>query len=255
MHRRVDGRPRQIRALTLNRGWRLGGRDDGDPAGRARASKLFRHRGPVTSTNSIRAILAACRQRGHRRRKFVGFLVTAARRCSPSRCTRGRYLQPGLLLLASARPKRADALHPFGYGRSRYFWSFVVAWCCSRSARCLLSTTATTRSPTGRAQLARGGFGHLGRGNRLGSLQLSHGDGRVAALKGNSSWWGSSALPAIPSCPWCCWKTPARSSAWCSRWRGRAHRRDRDPVWDGIGTIGIGVLLGLIAIVLMVEMH
>ncbi|MBO0863813.1 MAG: cation transporter, partial [Mycobacterium sp.] len=28
-----------------------------------------------------------------------------------------------------------------------------------------------------------------------------------------------------------------------------------DPVWDGVATLGIGVLLGLIAIILMVEMH
>ncbi len=28
-----------------------------------------------------------------------------------------------------------------------------------------------------------------------------------------------------------------------------------NPVWDGVGTVGIGLLLGVIAVVLMVEMH
>jgi divalent metal cation (Fe/Co/Zn/Cd) transporter len=28
-----------------------------------------------------------------------------------------------------------------------------------------------------------------------------------------------------------------------------------DPVWDGVGTIGIGLLLGVIAVILMIEMH
>ena len=61
--------------------------------------------------------------------KFVGFFLTGAASMlaeavhSVADC--GNQL---LLLLGSARSKReATSQHPFGFGRERYFWSFVVA--------------------------------------------------------------------------------------------------------------------------------
>jgi cation diffusion facilitator family transporter len=61
--------------------------------------------------------------------KFVGFLLT---RSAGLLAEAGHSLadtgNQALLLLGSSRAKReATAEHPFGFGRERYFWSFVVA--------------------------------------------------------------------------------------------------------------------------------
>jgi len=61
--------------------------------------------------------------------KFVGFAVTG----SAGMFAEGVHSladtgNQGLLLLGGRRASRqADQEHPFGYGRERYFWSFVVA--------------------------------------------------------------------------------------------------------------------------------
>src|SRR4051812_24764645 len=61
--------------------------------------------------------------------KFVGFALTASSamlaEAVHSVADTGNQL---LLLLGGHRAKKqATAEHPFGYGRERYFWSFVVA--------------------------------------------------------------------------------------------------------------------------------
>lgn len=61
--------------------------------------------------------------------KFIGFLITGAAsmmaECIHSLADSGNQ---GLLLLGGNRASRpADDKHPFGYGRERYFWAFVVA--------------------------------------------------------------------------------------------------------------------------------
>jgi cation diffusion facilitator family transporter len=61
--------------------------------------------------------------------KFVGFLIT---RSAGLLAEAGHSLadtgNQALLLLGSSRAKKAPtADHPFGYGRERYFWAFVVA--------------------------------------------------------------------------------------------------------------------------------
>lgn len=61
--------------------------------------------------------------------KFIGFLITGASsllaEAAHSAADTGNQ---GLLLLGMNRAKKErDVAHPFGYGRERYFWAFAVA--------------------------------------------------------------------------------------------------------------------------------
>src|SRR4029450_2495356 len=79
---------------------------------------------------SRRAILAAfLANLGIAIAKFVGFLITSSAgllaEAAHSLADTGNQ---ALLLLGGRRaPREADSQHPFGYGRERYFWAFVVA--------------------------------------------------------------------------------------------------------------------------------
>ncbi len=81
-------------------------------------------------SGSRRAVLAAfAANLGVAVAKFLGFAVTGAASLlaegihSVADCAN----QALLLLGASRSRRRASAAHPFGYGRERYFWAFVVA--------------------------------------------------------------------------------------------------------------------------------
>lgn len=61
--------------------------------------------------------------------KFVGFLITrSSSMLAESVHSLADSGNQGLLMLGGRRAARqADVRHPFGYGRERYFWAFVVA--------------------------------------------------------------------------------------------------------------------------------
>ncbi len=61
--------------------------------------------------------------------KFVGFLITgSSSMLAESVHSVADSGNQGLLALGGRRSKRkATPLHPFGYGRARYFWAFIVA--------------------------------------------------------------------------------------------------------------------------------
>src|SRR5437588_12509270 len=79
---------------------------------------------------SRRAIVAAfAANLGIAVAKFVGFAFTgAASMLAEAVHSVADTSNQGLLLLGSRRARRPPTPdHPFGYGRERYFWSFVVA--------------------------------------------------------------------------------------------------------------------------------
>ncbi|KAA0274863.1 MAG: cation diffusion facilitator family transporter [Acidobacteria bacterium] len=79
---------------------------------------------------SAGAILAAfLANMGIAATKLIGFLITGSSSLLAEAIhSVADSSNQGLLFLGGRRARRpATALHPFGFGRSRYFWSFVVA--------------------------------------------------------------------------------------------------------------------------------
>jgi cation diffusion facilitator family transporter len=82
------------------------------------------------SGHGTKAVLAALlANAGIALAKFGGFLITgSASMLAESVHSAADTGNQGLLLLGGKRARRAATpQHPFGYGRERYFWSFVVA--------------------------------------------------------------------------------------------------------------------------------
>lgn len=95
-------------------------------------SRAERHCGNVgaVTDGSKKAIIAAFfANLGIAIAKLIGFVITrSAGMLAESVHSFADTSNQGLLLLGGKRAAReADKEHPFGYGRERYFWSFVVA--------------------------------------------------------------------------------------------------------------------------------
>src|SRR5665648_347530 len=84
----------------------------------------------MSTAGSKRAIIAALvANAGIAVAKFIGYLITgSSSMLAESVHSVADTSNQGLLLLGGNRAKRAaTSEHPFGYGRDRYFYSFVVA--------------------------------------------------------------------------------------------------------------------------------
>jgi divalent metal cation (Fe/Co/Zn/Cd) transporter len=118
----------------------------------------------------------------------------------------------GLLLLGGKRAKRAATPeHPFGYGRDRFFYSFIVAL--------LLFTLGSVFALyEGIEKLAHPGeltspivaiiilFVAIG----LEGFSFRTAIHESRELKGKLSWWQFIRHPPRRSCRWCCWRTSVR---------------------------------------------
>jgi cation diffusion facilitator family transporter len=163
-----------------------------------------------------------------------------------------------LLLWGQRQARReADRLHPFGYGRSRYFYSFVVAlvlftlgsvFALYEGYHKISHPEPITSAPVAFAILV------VAIGLESFSFRTAIVESRP--LKGSSGWWRFIRTSRSPELPVVLLEDAgaliglifALTGVGLTVLTGNA-------VWDGIGTIGIGALLGVIAVILMVEMH
>jgi cation diffusion facilitator family transporter len=190
--------------------------------------------------------------------KFVGFLFTSsASMLAESIHSFADTGNQGLLLLGGRRARKApDEEHPFGYGRERYFWAFVVALVLFSlgSLFAIFEGIEKIRHP-----------------HELDSIEWAIGILVVAI--GLESFSMRTAVVEV---------NHARGSVPLRRYIRRAKEPELpvvlledagallglvialtaiivakvtdDAVWDGVGTLSIGILLGIIAVVLAIEM-
>jgi len=163
-----------------------------------------------------------------------------------------------LLLLGGARARRkADERRPFGYGRERYFWAFVVALVIFAlgSVFALVEGYEKFRHPHElESPLVAVVILSIGLVLESGSFWLAVREAKK--LRGNRSWWHfikttrQAELPVVllEDLGALIGLLVALAGVGLSMWTG-------DPRFDGASSMVIGVLLGVIAVVLALEMH
>jgi cation diffusion facilitator family transporter len=214
----------------------------------------------MSTAGSTKAILAAlAANAGIAVAKFIGFLITgSSSMLAEAVHSVADTSNQGLLLFGQRQSrKEADSLHQFGYGRSRYFYSFVVA---------------LVLFSLGSVFALYEGFHKISHPQRLTSpvvaivilvvaIALESYSFRTAMvesrpLKGSGSWWRFIRRSRNPELPVVLLEDTGAlvGLAFALLGVGLTVLTD-NAVWDGAGTMAIGVLLGVIAVILMVEMH
>lgn len=191
--------------------------------------------------------------------KFIGFAVTK----SSTMLAEGIHSSADsanqlLLLLGTKRAKRnPNKRHPFGYGRERYFWSFVVALILFSlgSLFAIYEGIEKIRHPHP-LENASWAIGILIFGIFIESFSFRTAIVEARTIKGGASWSKFVTRSKQPEIPVVLLEDAGALFGMVIALAAISLVKiTGEPLWDGIGTLSIGILLGLIAAVLAREMH
>ena len=190
--------------------------------------------------------------------KFVGFLLTgAASMLAEAVHSLADTGNQGLLLLGGSRAGReASRDHPFGYGRERYFWAFVVALVLFSLGGlfAIYEGVQRLRDPHEPENLAVA-VGILLVAIVLESLALAKAVKEANKIRGERSWWGFIRHSKSPEIPVVLLEDMGAELGLFLALGGVAVARiTGEARWDAAGSLGIGLLLVVIAVLLAVEM-
>lgn len=189
--------------------------------------------------------------------KLFGFLVTgAASMLAEAVHSAADSTNQGLLLLGGARAKRLPTEeHPFGYGRERYFWAFVVAlvifslgslFALFEGIEKLIKPHELESVPVAVAILVVAII--------LESLSLRTAVRESRPAKGNGTWWGFIRRSKGPELPVVLLEDTGALLGLGLALVGVALAEiTGNPRFDAVGSVAIGLLLGVIAVILAVE--
>ncbi|HEY0640485.1 MAG TPA: cation diffusion facilitator family transporter [Pseudonocardiaceae bacterium] len=213
----------------------------------------------MASGGSIKAIVAALlANAGIATAKFVGFAITgSSSMLAEAVHSVADTSNQGLLLLGTRTARRqATSTHPFGYGRDRYFYSFVVALLLfSLGAMfALYEGTEKLRHPHElTSPLVAVVILVVAIVLEIFSFRTAIVESRK--VKGDVGWWQFIRQAKTPELPVVLLEDAGALFGLVLALLGVSlTMATGDPVWDALGTIAIGVLLAVIAVVLIIEM-
>ncbi len=190
--------------------------------------------------------------------KLVGFLLTgAASLAAEAVHSFADSSNQGLLFLGGARARKsATPEHPFGYGRERYFWGFVVALVLFTLGGlfALFEGIEKLREPH---ELESGivAFVILGVAIVAETFSLRTAIKESLHAKGEESWWQFIRRSKTPELPVVLLEDTGALTglAFAAVGLGLAELTG-NPRFDAIGSVAIGLLLVAIAFTLVIEM-
>jgi len=190
--------------------------------------------------------------------KFVAFMVTgAASMLAESIHSVADTSNQGLLLLGGKRAQRvADDRHQFGYGRERYFWAFVVAMVLFAlgGVFSIYEGIEKIRHPHDIESLGWA-IGVLLLAIVLESYAFRTAIVESNKVRGNRSWVEFVRRSRSPELPVVLLEDAGALIGLIFALTGVGLAQiTGNPLWDGIGTLAIGILLVAISILLTIEM-
>lgn len=212
----------------------------------------------MSESGGTRAVIAAlAANAGIAVAKFVGFLLTGSSSLlAESVHSLADTTNQGLLLLGRRTSRRLPTTeHPFGFGRERYFYAFVVALLLFTLGAVFAVYEGVHKvldpHPLEDPVVA---IVILFVAMCLEGFSFRTAIGESRELKGGRSWWRFVRDAKIPELPVVLAEDSGALVGLVFALLGVVLSVvTGDPVWDGIGTIAIGALLGVIAAVLIVE--
>jgi cation diffusion facilitator family transporter len=213
----------------------------------------------VSADGGLRTIIAALgANAGIAVAKFAGFLVTgSSSMLAEAVHSLADTVNQALLLLGRrTSTRRANRTHPFGYGRERFLYGFVVALLLFTLGAVFALYEGVHKVADPRPlddPLVALIILVLAMAMEAFSFRTAVAESREH--KGDASWWRFVRDATIPELPLVLAEdTGALIGLVFALCGVGLSELTGDPVWDGIGTLAIGLLLGLIAVTLIVEM-
>lgn len=190
--------------------------------------------------------------------KLVGFVFTgSASMLAEAIHSAADTTNQGLLMLGRRKAnKPATPEHPFGYGRERFFWSFVVALVIFSfgSMFALFEGVEKLKEPH-ELEAVGWAIGILLFAIVLELYSFKTAIAESQHYKGDNSWWAFIRHSKVPELPVLLLEDFGALVGLVFALAGVAAAEiTGNPRFDAVGSIAIGVLLAFIAVVLVVEM-